>query len=272
MSKIVFQFYKDLFKISLKFKYRFQFLADFIFLKKYFNKKTRKKLFWEILKNPSQAEDWLNIKRFLYDIKDLILIDIGANIGEFTSDFNFYFKPKKSYCFEPVKTTFYQLQKNTRNLNTKLFNIGVSETKRIIEMNIGSDSTLNSIHFYEDIFTNTGARQKQNTQVEAEFDFIKNDDICSGDIFLKIDVQGMEEDTLKGCKEILPRVKALLIETSFISEFKSVRPSFSHICKQLIEYDLYPICFQTYGTFNNIYPYERDVLFVQKKLLNRILN
>ena len=166
----------------------------------------------------------------------------------------------------------YQLQANTRNLNTKLFNIGVSETKRIIQMNIGSDSTLNSIHFYEDIFTNTGARQKQTTLVEAEFDFIKNDDICSGDIFLKIDVQGMEEDTLKGCKEILPRVKALLIETSFISEFKSVRPSFSHICKQLIEYDLYPICFQTYGTFNNIYPYERDVLFVQKKLLNRILN
>ena len=46
----------------------------------------------------------------------------------------------------------------------------------------------------------------------------------------------MEEDTLKGCKEILPRVKALLIETSFVNEFKGVRPSFSHICKKLIEY------------------------------------
>ena len=56
-------------------------------------------------KKSSQAEDWLNIKRFLYDIKDLILIDVGANIGEFTNDFNFYFN-KKSYCFEPVKTTF----------------------------------------------------------------------------------------------------------------------------------------------------------------------
>ena len=272
MSKIIFEFYKNLFKLSLKFKYRFQFLADFITIKKYFNKNTRKKLFWEILKNPSKAEDWLNIKRFLYDFQELILIDIGANIGEFTTDFNFYFNPKKSYCFEPVKTTFYQLQINTRNLNTKLFNIGVSETKRRVQMNISSVSTLNSIHIYEDFFINSGARQKQKSVVETEFDFIKNDDICSGDIFLKIDVQGMEEDTLKGCKEILPRVKALLIETSFVNEFKSVRPSFSHICKQLIEYSLYPICFQTYGTFNNIYPYERDVLFVKEKLLSRILN
>ena len=139
-------------------------------------------------------------------------------------------------------------------------------------MNIGFDSTLNSVHLYEDIFAKSGERQKQNSEVEADFDFIKNEDICPGDIFLKIDVQGMEEDTLKGCKEILPRVKALLIETSFVNEFKGVRPSFSHICKQLIEYDLYPICFQTSGTFNNIYPYERDVLFVKETLLSRILN
>ena len=272
MSKKIFGFYKTLFNISLKFKYRFQFLADLITIKKHFNKKPRKKLFWEILKNPSQAEDWLNIKRFLYDFKELILIDIGSNIGEFTNDFNYYFNPKQSYCFEPVKTTFYELQANTRNLNTKLFNIGVSEKKRKINMNIGFDSTLNSVHLYEDIFAKSGERQKQNSEVEADFDFIKNEDICPGDIFLKIDVQGMEEDTLKGCKEILPRVKAVLIETSFVNEFKGVRPSFSHICKQLIEYDLYPICFQTYGTFNNIYPYERDVLFVKEKLLSRILN
>ena len=33
MSKIIFEFYKNLFKLSLKFKYRFQFLADFITIK-----------------------------------------------------------------------------------------------------------------------------------------------------------------------------------------------------------------------------------------------
>ena len=272
MFRINFQFWKYLFALSQKFRIRFKFLAEFVKLEKYFKKNTRRNLFWLILKTPHEAEDWLNIKRFLYDINDLILVDIGANIGQFTNDFNYYFNPKISYCYEPVLNTYEKLRKNTKNSNVRLFNNGISEKKREVYMKVGSDSTLSSIYSYQDYFIDSGEREYQSKVLKAQFNNIKNIDICVGDIFLKIDVQGMEEDTLKGCKEILPRVKAILIETSFISEFKNVRPSFPYICKYLIDYGFYPICFQSYGTLKNIYPYERDVLFVKKNLLNRILN
>ena len=270
MNKFNFNLYKTLFNISLKFKYRFQFLADFLEIKKNFSKDSRRDLFWQIIKKPTEAEDWLNIKRFLADLDDLILIDIGANIGKFTQTFNKYFNPKISYCYEPIKSTFKELEFNTRELNVVLINEGISDKKRKIKMRIGNDSTLNSIHKFQENFIISGERERQENEVEALFNTIKDDEICKGNIFLKIDVQGMEENSLKGCKEIMPRVNALLIETSFVSEYENVRPSFAHICKDLIKYDLYPICFQSYGTKNNIYPYERDVLFVRQNLLEKI--
>ena len=63
---INFYFFKNLFEFALKFKYRFQFLTDFIKIKKYLNAQTKNKLFWQIIKNPSQAEDWLNMKKGLF--------------------------------------------------------------------------------------------------------------------------------------------------------------------------------------------------------------
>lgn len=99
---------------------------------------------------------------------------------------------------------------------------------------------------------------------------VNNSEIqLSGQIFLKIDVQGMEKEVIIACDEILGRCVGVLLEASFIPEYQGETPSFSSVTAYLEKYDLYPVFFQSYGDSTSLYAVERDVLFVHKDYLNK---
>ena len=87
---------------------------------------------------------------------------------------------------------------------------------------------------------------------------------------LKIDVQGLEVEVLKGATNSLKIFDLIIIECSFVKEYLDTEPSFSDIVVLLKKNDFYPIIFQDYDKSIASYSFERDVIFVKKYLLDKI--
>lgn len=127
-------------------------------------------------------------------------LDIGANIGNHSLFFSYFFKSIIS--FEPNPRAFLLLQANAMlNYNIKPINLGLSSKagKGIASIglqNIGGAS-LNI---------------KRNNSIDVEFsleildDFVKNNSIEDID-FIKIDVEGHEIEVLEGAKLTLKKFK-----------------------------------------------------------------
>ena len=98
------------------------------------------------------------------------------------------------------------------------------------------------------------------------FNLTKGDEVR----VLKIDVQGHEVEALLGAGQTLQDTDVMLAEVSFVNEYKDRAPSFSHVCELARKANLYPIAFQDYMQSIFTYAIERDVLFVKRKLLDKV--
>lgn len=147
----------------------------------------------------------LNIKT-----KNFTAIDIGANIGNHSIEFSKYFK--KVISFEPNPKVFNLLKLNTENINNvEIYNYGCGtvDTNQILFEsydNIGSSSTKYKDH-------------KKN-QISIR---IKPLDIFFGQLkdlkLIKIDVEGMEFETIKGAKKIIDHFKPVICFEQHKEEF-----------------------------------------------------
>ena len=69
--------------------------------------------------------DWMFFKNYKIPKKSSI-IDIGAHWGESAITFRKFYPINKIYSFEPNNYAFQRLKKNTKNLDIKIFNYGIS--------------------------------------------------------------------------------------------------------------------------------------------------
>jgi FkbM family methyltransferase len=229
---------------------------------------------WEIWKNPAQTEDWVNLARFLNPVENVLLLDIGANVGKFTSEFLSIYKNSRSVCFEPVSTTCEQLKERfADDGRVGTHRCAISNFDGRAEMHLEKESTLCSLVEYTDAAN--AAYQAGTAQLEQidcrrldSFPYRKG----AERLFVKIDVQGFEIEVIRGAMQTLAGADAVLLECSFADEYKGKEPSFSLACSLLRECDLYPIVFQDFGRSISNYAFERDVLFVKRALLARIWN
>ena len=141
---------------------------------------------------------FMNIKNS--DIKTVL--DVGANIGNFTMLSSQLFTKAKIFSFEPIPFTFSILQKNIgKQKNIKIFNKAVGEKTGSQLMSFDEDSSGLSR------FSNKGTE----VNVTSLDDFIKEEKISTIDL-LKIDTETFETHVLKGAKDALARTKFICIE------------------------------------------------------------
>jgi len=125
-------------------------------------------------------------------------IDVGANIG----NHSLYFAKEcgnKIFAFEPDIENYRLLEENTKKYNVTSFNIG-----------IGSCKSMMGIERYRE---NMGMnRLIEGNDVEVStIDIFEFEEIG----LIKIDVEGMEIDVLKGAKKTIEKYKpSLFIENS----------------------------------------------------------
>ena len=148
-----------------------------------------------------------------YNIDIEVIYDIGANVGIYTIHFAKTFNNSKIYSFEPVKNTFEILKKNINNFNysSRIFayNRGISINNKYEKkiLSIPLDRESENIGLYslkiKDEF--------KKDSILAKFRPLTKFNLPNPD-FIKIDVEGSEEEIINNNKKIFSSAKILMVE------------------------------------------------------------
>jgi len=185
-----------------------------------------------------RKENFFRELDFISVIEDLlpnnpVVIDCGANIGNYTIYFSLFKDAKKVYSFEPMAKYFDFLKKNIllNNIGDKVatFNAGTSNRNDKISLISTIPGSEGAFWFwYKDEkhkkpFDQGYIRHKEildSSRVESET--VRLDDVISRKDevdFIKIDVEGMEYETILGASQIIKNSKPLIyIETSVLTQ------------------------------------------------------
>jgi FkbM family methyltransferase len=161
------------------------------------------------------------MKQLKHNKIDLIL-DIGANTGQFSGMiFKLGYKGK-IVSFEPLSSAYEILKKKSERFSnwTVAEQCAIGEEDGKIEINISKNSISSSV--LKILTEHVSAAPNSEFIGSEKVKIYKLDTIAekySGDaksIFVKIDTQGFEEKILNGSSEFIKKVKGLLIETSLV--------------------------------------------------------
>jgi FkbM family methyltransferase len=162
-----------------------------------------------------ELNEWRFLHRYL--TPEMVLIDIGANQGEFTIFSAKRLWAGKVYAFEPVNDYFEQLNHNValnHFRNVKTFPFGLSDIQGNLPVYMaatgpGENEGLASIY-------QSGHRDRfvQEIRLELFDSFAKSLTLERMD-FIKIDVEGAELNVLKGSRKMIEKFKpAIMLEIS----------------------------------------------------------
>jgi FkbM family methyltransferase len=159
--------------------------------------------------------DYINKKFKKND--NLILFDVGANIGGYSILLNKIFGAKsKVYSFEPSLNTFLKLKENTKNIpEIKIHNIGLGNniTKSSLFTNL-DESGLSSLYKRRLNHFNIELNKKEEVDIKT-IDLFCEENKINHINFLKLDVEGHENHVLQGATRMLKSGKIDYIQFEF---------------------------------------------------------
>lgn len=222
----------------------------------------------------------------LYKIKNPIIFDVGANIGQSIERFSSLFKSEefKIYSFEPIPKLF-QILKNKYDLkkNIKLFQLALDD--KIIKSKFFSyeyDKISSLIQadenskFYKSRKIAVKNSNYSNFTNEIEVQTTKIDNIADEQNIdkidvLKIDTQGNEDRILEGSKKLLNSNKINLIELELILGFGYQRQiSFYDIEKVLSPYGYRLVGIDHASNIISFSNYQVNLIYVNSELFDKI--
>ncbi len=209
---------------------------------------------------------------------DLIVFDVGANIGDYSQKIRAGFSKSKIYAFEPNPKTFELLTRNLDSLTINCQNLGISSKSSLQKIYTYSDDT-SSQHasIYKNVLLDL---HKANSIIEMEFKNTTLDDFCKiNNInyidFLKIDTEGHELEVLKGGMKMIHENKIGIIQFEF-NEMNIVSRVFLKDFYEILKgYDIYRldsnklIPLFEYNSINEIFKFQ-NLLAINKKLVELI--
>ena len=163
-----------------------------------------------------------------------IFFDVGAHKGETIKLFTKNFKIEKIYSFEPSKTNFDYLKKNSINLSKIKKNIQIitenfafgdkNDDIKIKHLSESSSSTINEIDTNSKYFKKKSFLlyknqdnkfyKEENTIQKKLCDYILDNNISKID-FLKIDTEGYEMKVLLGLEKEFKKISIIMFEHHF---------------------------------------------------------
>jgi FkbM family methyltransferase len=144
-----------------------------------------------------------------------VVLDVGANYGEFTVLFSNIVGPRGVvHAFEPVPPTFLALKERITSeckyKNVVLNNIGLSDANGAFDIHVPSgDFGQASLRRHQVASWRKGTEEVYSCQLRTLDDYVQENEIRTVNV-VKLDVEGAELLMLKGGKTFLTKVKPVL--------------------------------------------------------------
>lgn len=181
---------------------------------------------------------------FHYKTNTITLFDIGANVGKYSLLLNKIFDEKRAAikAFEPLGSTFKELEKNTKGVNNiQCHNFGFGEKEEIVKLYFNSENSVFSSIYSQ---SSLGFEMKDFQEIKL----FNLDSYCTQNEiykihFMKLDTEGNEFSILQGAEKMLREARIDFIQFEFGGSNISSRTYFRDYFYFLtnLNYDMYRV-------------------------------
>jgi FkbM family methyltransferase len=187
--------------------------------------------------NPATSEELRRIKLLEHYNIDLVF-DIGANKGQYASGIIDAGYKNKIVSFEPLTSAYSVIQAESKKYGnwTVAPRCAIGAKNEQIEINISANSVsstlLNMLDSHVEGAPESKIIGKEKVQVFPLDEIGTNYTAAAKSVFLKIDVQGFEQEVLKGATAIIEKAKGIEMEISLIPLYENQ----NWLLPQVLEY------------------------------------
>jgi FkbM family methyltransferase len=166
--------------------------------------------------------------RLLHHYGVNLVLDVGANIGQYADDMRSFGYQGRMVSFEPLPREFQQLSQHAEGDRLwKTVNLALGDCDGTAEIHVSGNSVSSSLleilprHVRA---VQTSAYTKNEKIRIARLDSVFGDHYQTGDrVMLKLDTQGYEYKVLQGATESLPSILGIQIEMSLVPLYDGER-------------------------------------------------
>lgn len=218
------------------------------------------------------------MRKIILQNKTDLLIDVGANSGQYGKLVRELGYEGDIISFEPIKSVFENLKSNAnydKNWRTENFAIGIKEEEALIH--ISENTFSSSILDIKDAHVSAAPESRYVSQERIRVmpldKFITTDILNShNSIMLKIDVQGYEMNVIDGAVSLLPSIKIVQAELSFLPMYSN-GPLYKDVITRMdsLGFELFSLIPEFIDP-NSGRLLQADGIFFNRKMLDRISN
>ena len=171
----------------------------------------------------------------LKSLKPDLIVDVGANRGQFTLAALNVLPQSNIICFEPLRSAYKGLiSLFDGDSRVSMHNTAIGDADIQMSMNISnkedSSSLLEISDLQAEIFPGTEHSDCEKVVVSRLSNYMTTD-LVNKNILIKIDVQGYELEVLRGAGNILSQIQTIYVECSFVELYAQ-----QAIAKDIIEF------------------------------------
>ena len=191
---------------------------------------------------------------FFKSMKPDVVLDIGANTGEFIINAKKIFPSAKIIAFEPVKSCFNELKNRFENKpNITLYNVALGSENKRGEIFVSDFSPSSSIVRPDG---NSKTEEIDIKRLDEYRDLIKEKD----KVFIKIDVEGFELEVLKGAESLLQGADWIYVESRILD---AIGCNFTELYNYLTSKN-----WSFLGSYDNVFNNEGYLIYFDAMFLN----
>jgi FkbM family methyltransferase len=174
----------------------------------------------KLVRNDIKNSEELLIKKILDQRNTTVVLDVGANEGQYAEQLIDLGFKGKIFSFEPIRSVFDKLNAKAKQISQwEAINLGIGEKETELMINVTENLVSSSL--YNVATSSLEAEPKTKithqekitlTTVDA---FLSAKNFQNEKIWLKLDIQGFELEALKGAVKSLKNIDVLQIELSF---------------------------------------------------------
>ena len=177
-------------------------------------------------------------KKWLHDMNITTILDIGANVGEFTLIYAELFPNAVLHAFEPLPDCYEILSTRVEGINRiHTYNCGLGDEYGEQMIHRSSWAPASSFRSMEAAHKSNYPHSAGSEDVTVKIDRLDNIisvSDCIGNVMIKMDVQGFEDEVIKGGIQAFSQAKVVVVECSFVQLYQN-EPKFHGIYSLLVK-------------------------------------